>query len=162
MNKPKPKAVNPAKPNLNQIKAADFELNDREISWLAFNARVLQEAADANVPLLERVKFLGIFSNNLDEFFRVRVAALRRLLQLNKDVKIKEHKKLKKELELIKKTVLNQQEDFSDIYQNSIIPELGKEGIFIVDETQLEAAEMDYLKLLFVNKIAGRISPLVM
>ena len=162
MNKPKPKAVTPPKPKVNQIKAADFELNDREISWLAFNARVLQEAADANVPLLERVKFLGIFSNNLDEFFRVRVAALRRLLQLNKDVKIKEHKKLKKELELIKKTVLNQQEDFSDIYQNSIIPELGKEGIFIVDETQLEAAEMDYLKLLFVNKIAGRISPLVM
>ncbi len=53
----------------------------RDISWLAFNARVLQEAADNTVPLKERIKFLGIFSNNLDEFFRVRVAALKRMMK---------------------------------------------------------------------------------
>ena len=55
-----------------------YKYTDREKSWLAFNARVLQEAADETVPLLDRLRFLGIFSNNLDEFFRVRFAAIRR------------------------------------------------------------------------------------
>ncbi|HNX57082.1 MAG TPA: polyphosphate kinase 1, partial [Prolixibacteraceae bacterium] len=59
--------------------------NNREISWLSFNARVLQEAEDPTVPLFERIRFLGIFSNNLDEFFRVRVATVRRMLELGKD-----------------------------------------------------------------------------
>lgn len=59
---------------------------DREMSWLAFNERVLQEAADDTVPILERLKFLSIFSSNLDEFFRVRVASIRRLLKVGKKI----------------------------------------------------------------------------
>ena len=60
-------------------KVLEYKYIDREKSWLAFNARVLQEAGDSSVPLLDRLRFLGIFSNNLDEFFRVRFAAIRRL-----------------------------------------------------------------------------------
>ncbi|HKP31490.1 MAG TPA: hypothetical protein VJT83_02135, partial [Chitinophagaceae bacterium] len=63
----------------------------RDISWLSFNARVLQEAADPTVPLKERVRFLGIFSNNLDEFFRVRVATLRRMAEIGAKKKLNMH-----------------------------------------------------------------------
>jgi polyphosphate kinase len=139
-----------------------YTLIDRELSWLAFNARVLQEAANKQVPLLERIKFLGIFSNNLDEFFRVRVAGVRRLLQLNKDSKNKEFKALKKELESIKTTVLFQQQEFSRIYTDEILKDLRKEGILIVDESVLSKTEESYVHDVFVNKIAGRISPLLL
>lgn len=145
-----------------KVKKPSFNLIDRELSWLAFNARVLQEAANKKVPLLERIKFLGIFSNNLDEFFRVRVAGVRRLLQLNKEVKSNEFKSLKKELEAIKATVLFQQQEFSRIYTDEILEDLRKEGIYIVDETALSADELVFVRNVFVNKIAGRISPLLL
>jgi polyphosphate kinase len=139
-----------------------YSLIDRELSWLAFNSRVLQEAANKKVPLLERIKFLGIFSNNLDEFFRVRVAGVRRLLQLNKEVKNKEFKSLKKELEAIKATVLFQQKEFSRVYTDEILKDLKKEGIAIVDETTLTADEEIFVHDVFINKIAGKISPLLL
>ena len=120
-----------SKPNIrkkndkNKEKRPVYSLIDRELSWLAFNARVLQEAANKKVPLLVRIKFLGIFSNNLDEFFRVRVAGVRRLLQLGNDNNNKEVKALKKELETIKSTVLFQQQEFSRVYTEEILEKRG-------------------------------------
>src|SRR5437879_4088544 len=84
----------------------------RDISWLSFNARVLQEAADPTVPLRERIKFLGIFSNNLDEFFRVRVATLRRMMLVGKKNMHMEQAP-GKILDEIQQVVLDQQSEFN-------------------------------------------------
>lgn len=137
-------------------------LLDRELSWLSFNARVLQEAEDPEVPLLERIKFLGIFSNNLDEFFRVRVASIRRLLNLKKAAGAEDHKALKRELEDIKATVLEQQEKFNFIYRELIIPELGKHNIQIVSEKDLSPAELKHVQHFFISEVSRRLNPLML
>ena len=104
----------------------------RDISWLAFNYRVLQEAKDETVPLLERVKFMGIYSSNLDEFFRVRISSLKKLLHLSP--------KTQKQMDFdpalaiynISEEVRKQQVEFTDIYSRQILPALAKEGIKVV------------------------------
>src|ERR1700755_2130003 len=90
----------------------------RDISWLSFNARVLQEAADPSVPLRERVRFLGIFSNNMDEFFRVRVATLNRMIEFS-GKKMNMHMELApdKILDQIQSIVLQQQEQFNETWE---------------------------------------------
>src|SRR5678816_4562045 len=88
----------------------------RDISWLSFNARVLQEAADLTVPLRQRIRFLGIFSNNLDEFFRVRVATLKRMVQYGKTAKMHMEVDPEQILQAIHVTVLNQQSEFNRIW----------------------------------------------
>ena len=91
---------------------------NREISWLHFNQRVLQEAADASTPLIERLKFLGIFSNNLDEFFRVRVATLARMAAFPEKGEVYDGFDPNKVLKEINEIVKRQQKQFVDIYWN--------------------------------------------
>jgi len=98
---------------------AKYQYVNREISWLWFNARVLQESADKNVPLIERLRFLGIFSNNLDEFFKVRYAAVKRIVEAGKTGKsVLGGEKAKDLLEEITKIVIQQQSRSVEILKN--------------------------------------------
>src|SRR5690554_6437666 len=104
----------------------------RDLSWLRFNHRVLQEAADKRNPLYERIKFLSIFSSNLDEFFRVRVSDIRQIKDIDKPLRKKLITKPNKLLREIKKQVDIQQEEFGKIFSEEIIPELASEGIHLI------------------------------
>ena len=111
----------------------------RDISWLSFNARVLQEANDPTVPLKERIRFMGIFSNNLDEFFRVRVATLKRMVEVNakkKKLKIHLEETPSEVLNEILHVVLKQQNEFNRIWANLQV-ELKKNHIILKNEKQL-------------------------
>ncbi len=132
----------------------------RDISWLSFNNRVLQEAADETVPLRERIRFLGIFSNNLDEFFRVRVATLKRMIEFGK--KSKMHLELTPDaiLEEIQEIVVDQQKEFDRIW-NEILRELKKERIHIVNETQLNKIQQAFILDYFNEEIRSHIVPLM-
>ncbi|MDX2046716.1 MAG: polyphosphate kinase 1 [Chitinophagaceae bacterium] len=132
----------------------------RDVSWLAFNARVLQEAADPTVPLKERLKFLGIFSNNLDEFFRVRVAALRRMIKMGKKARMHLEVSPQKILDEIQLIVLEQQSEFNRIWE-SIFQDLRKEKIFIVTEKQLNREQQKYVLNFFEEEVRSNIIPLM-
>ncbi len=132
----------------------------RDISWLAFNARVLQEAADEAVPLRERIRFLGIFSNNLDEFFRVRVATLRRMIQLGSKARMHLELDADRILEDIQDKVQKMQNDFDRIW-NDILRDLKKEKIFLVDEKKLNIAQQKYVLQYFNEEVRSYIVPLM-
>ncbi len=144
-----------------KVDGTKVKIINRELSWLSFNERVLQEAGDSQVPLVERIKFLGIFSNNQDEFFRVRVAAVRRIATA-KLLDMAERKEARTLLEQIKSKVLEQQVKFHDIYENQIIPELNKHGIEIVDEMHLTESELKTVRQHYQHTIAQKIFPLIL
>lgn len=137
-------------------------LINREISWLYFNDRVLQEAADPTVPLIERIKFLAIFSSNLDEFYRVRVATLSRLANLNEKAKEVLGYNPKKILNQIKSIVVKQERKFNNLYENIIIKQLAEEKIFILNDTQLNVARGSFVKNYFREKVLATLVPIML
>ncbi|WP_133408629.1 polyphosphate kinase 1 [Parashewanella tropica] len=131
----------------------------KELSWLSFNERVLQEACDKNVPLIERVRFLGIFSSNLDEFFRVRVAEIRRAILIdnfNQD-KMQHNQTL---MNLIQDRVLELQERFDKNY-NELMRELARKNIFLINEFQLSYFHQSWLMTYFKDHLKRHISPII-
>ena len=133
----------------------------RDISWLSFNARVLQEANDPTVPISQRIRFLGIFSNNMDEFFRVRVANLRRLILIG-EKKVDGFEGTPKELYLeIRSIVLKQQNVFEKVYQK-ILEELSNEGIVQLDENNLNESQKKELYEFFNIKLKHEIVPIIL
>lgn len=134
----------------------------RDISWLSFNARVLQEANDSSVPLRERVRFLGIFSNNMDEFFRVRVATLKRMTEFGEKAKGKMHfeKNPQQILEQIQEIVLQQQNEFNRIW-TQMQQELKKEKIFLITEKQLSREQKKFVETFFDEEVRQEVIPLM-
>ena len=130
----------------------------KEISWLSFNERVLQEAENREVPLFERFRFLGIYSNNLDEFFRVRVATLRRLSQIGPKSKSILGYSPKATLKKIHEIVLIQNTSFEKVYAN-LLQELEKQKIFIINENQLNQEQEEFVRKYFHSQVRTRLMP---
>jgi polyphosphate kinase len=135
-------------------------LINRELSWLAFNDRVLQEAEDPTVPLIERIKFLGIYSNNQDEFFRVRVATLKRVVKHQKKTELMGETP-QRLLDKIQKTVIEQQNKFEHIYQ-VILKELDKNNISIINEKQLNSKQKIFVTEFFREKVVNMLFPIIL
>ena len=134
---------------------------NRDISWLSFNARVLQEAEDQTVPVLERLRFLAIFSNNLDEFFRVRIATLKRVMDFGKKAKTTLHVKPQKLLDEIQKIVIQQNLKFEKTYKE-IQQDLRLQGIHIIDETKLSAVQSKFVKNYFSDNVRPALVPIML
>lgn len=132
----------------------------RDISWLSFNARVLQEAKDPTVPLHERIRFLGIFSNNLDEFFRIRVATLKRMTTVGKAARMQLEQNPGKILDRIQRIVIEHQFEFSRIWKG-VAAELKKSKIFIRTEKQLNAQQRKFVTTYFDEEVRSNIIPLM-
>ncbi len=135
---------------------------NREISWLWFNERVLQESADKNVPLIERLRFLGIFSNNLDEFFKVRYATVKRIVEAGKSGKsVLGGEKAKDLLEEITNIVIAQQTMSLDVLRK-IQLELQEENIFMLQEKDLNAKQQVFVKNYFLENVSPQLMTIIL
>jgi polyphosphate kinase len=128
----------------------NFSFYNRDLSWLSFNERVMMEAASPHVPLMERLKYLSIFSSNLDEFYRVRIPAIQSIYSLNK--KIKHESNL---LPSITATINEQQEKFGQLLEGTILPQLKSSGIYIVYNEPIPEAVLNDAVNYFFNTIAS-------
>ncbi|MBK7944880.1 MAG: polyphosphate kinase 1 [Flavobacteriales bacterium] len=140
-----------------EIKLPAYRYHERDISWLSFNHRVLQEAEDPHNPLLERVKFMAIYSSNLDEFYRVRVASLRSLVRLRRKERLAYAVPPEKLINRINMQATVQQERFGTLWRDAILPALARNGIRILDDERLTRLQKEQVKKQFIK----RIKPLV-
>lgn len=135
---------------------------DRDLSWLDFNYRVLQEAKDSRVPLLDRLKFMAIYSSNLDEFFRVRVANHRNLLRIGKKTRSNLGFNPKETLYQILEQVNTQQLEFTDIFFNQLVPELKKEGIHLIRRQKMSAEQQEFIENFFNENLLPYVQPVLL
>ncbi len=133
----------------------------RDISWLSFNNRVLQEAKDSSVHLYNRLRFLGIFSNNLDEFFRVRVGTLNKMLKIDNNEKIHIEEHPEKILKQIQELVLNQQITFDETFAEIIKQLELNHNIYFKNEKQLNKIQKTFVQAYFEDKVRTQIVPLM-
>lgn len=138
-----------------------MELVNRELSWLSFNERVLQESMDPKVPLVERMRFLGIYSNNMDEFFRVRVANVKRMITLKKSAVSGFNGTANELLEEIREVVLRQQKQFEASYKK-LVDELEENRIFQLQEDKLNKAQREELMQYFQSDLKHAIVPIIL
>jgi len=139
-----------------------FPYIHRDISWLSFNYRVLQEAKDPTVPLFERIRFLAIYSSNLDEFFRVRMANHRNLLRVGKKTKRELHIDSKQIVKDIQRIVDKQQEEFSRIFEDEIIPELKLHKIHLLRRMDLDEAQKEFVENYFKDHMLPFVQPVLL
>ncbi len=149
-----------AKP-MNYLSISEKYIN-REISWLSFNERVLQEASDKKVPLLERLRFVGIFSNNMDEFFKVRYAKIQRISLGKFPEKSKfEVRQAKKLLKEITRIAIKQQDEMRRV-RRGIFQELKQHDIYLIDERELNKSQGEFVKDFFINKVSPSLFTIVL
>ncbi len=147
----------------NPIKKRLADLDDelfmpRELSWLSFNARVLQEARDETVPIIQRLRYLGIFSNNLDDFFRVRVAEVRRLISVASSSNKQQSKDL---LAAIQKRLVGLQAEFDRAYR-AVLKGLQAKRIYMIREDQLDAGQARFVQNYFTHTVLPELEPILL
>ncbi|NUO80236.1 polyphosphate kinase 1 [candidate division KSB1 bacterium] len=160
-----PNATPNLSPALAQLHAnfpAPLRFNNRELSWLEFNERVLEEACDAAVPLLERIKFLAIFASNLDEFFMVRVATVQRQIEAGVTKPGPEGLTPSEVMALIKEKVQHAHESIGACFRGQLMPELEKAGIILIDERTATKQQVEFASKYFHKHVKPLLTPLAL
>jgi polyphosphate kinase len=135
---------------------------NRDISWLSFNNRVLEEASDKHLPVYERLKFLAIYSSNLDEFYKVRVASYRRILNQSPEIHQKQSLDPSLVLSEILRIVDHQQQEFGTIFWKELVPELRKNNIILHQNRRLSALHREYVDRYFHEELIPCLQPIVL